>query len=275
LTLTGDPVISSSGLPILPDGALADMKRSDYLIVNASYGFIEHNTSKTRIAIQQAAKLAQTVVGLDTGPWLMAAAGLLSGKIATVHWDIFEDFAENFPLVDAQRLRVVQDDNRLTCAGAMSTFDLSLYIINKHLGNSSKVDIEAFFIHQESHNISQVPRQTARNPLLNKAVDLMHANIESPLSRDVLSRRLSCQAKTLDRRCLAEFGAPSGQIYRHIRLTAAQQMVTSTSLSILEVSLRSGFQNASAMTRAYKARFGVTPTQNRQSTRNVLSNSAL
>jgi transcriptional regulator GlxA family with amidase domain len=247
------------------------MQRSDYLILNSSYDFIEHDTQKTRIAIQQATKLAQTVVGLDTGPWIMAAAGLLSGKTATVHWDIFEDFAENFPLVDAQRLRVVQDNNRLTCAGAMSTFDLSLYIINKHLGNSAKVDIEAFFIHQESSNPSQIPRKTARSPLLNKALGLMHENIETPLSRNELSRQLSCQAKTLDRRCLAEFGAPSGQVYRHIRLSAAQQMVTSTSLSILEVSLRSGFQNASAMTRAYKSRFGVTPTQNRANMRGELS----
>ena len=86
-------VNSSSGLPILPDGALVDMKTSDYLLINTSYGFIEHNTPKTRVALQQAAKLAQTVVGLDTGPWLMAAAGLLSGKAATVHWDVFEDFA--------------------------------------------------------------------------------------------------------------------------------------------------------------------------------------
>lgn len=264
LTLTGDPVNSSSGLPILPDGALVDMKRSDYLIVIASYDFTTHDTPKARIALQKSAKLADTVVGLDTGPWIMAAAGLLTGKTATIHWDTFENFAESFPLVDAQRLRVVQDKNRLTCAGAMSTFDLSLFIINKHLGHSSKVDIEGFMLHSGSGSATQLPRKTARSPLLNKALDLMHENIESPLTRDELSYRLSCQAKTLDRRCLAEFGAPSGQVYRHIRLSAAQQMVTSTSLSILEVSLRSGFQNPSAMTRAYKSRFGVTPSENRK-----------
>lgn len=271
LTLTGEMVHSSSGLPILPDGALSDMTRCDYLIVNASYDYIQHDTPRTRVALQKTAKLADTVVGLDMGPWIMAAAGLLNGKTATVHWDIFESFAETFPLIDAQRKRVTQDKNRLTCAGAMSTFDLSLLIITKRLGESSKVDIEAFFIHQDSSTSTRQPRQTARDPLLDKALELMHANIETPLSRIDLARNLSCQPKTLDRHCINEFGAPAGQVYRHIRLSAAQQMTTSTTLSILEISLRSGFQNPSAMTRAYKARFGITPTQSRLNSNNTQS----
>lgn len=271
LTLAGEPVHSSSGLPILPDGALSDMTRCDYLVVNASYDYTKHDTPKTRVALQKAAKLANTVVGLDLGPWIMAAAGLLNGKASTVHWDIFESFAETFPLVDAQRKRVTQDKNRLTCAGAMSTFDLSLLIITNHLGQSSKVDIEAFFIHQDSPISAHQPGQNTRDPLLNKALDLMHANIETPLARNDLAQRLSCQAKTLDRHCIAEFGAPAGQIYRHIRLSAAQQMATTTPLSILEISLRTGFQNPSAMARAYKARFGVTPTQSRQNVRTTRS----
>lgn len=271
LTMTGELVNSSSGLPILPDGALSDMKRCDYFFVNASYDYVKHNTSKTRMEVQKAAKLADTVVGLDAGPWIMAAAGLLNGKSATIHWDILESFAETFPLVDANRKRVIQDENRLTCAGSMSAFDLSLLLITKHLGHSSKVDIEAFFIHQDSTLSTRQSGQNTRDPLLNKALDLMHANIEIPLPRIDLARRLSCQAKTLDRHFVAEFGATAGQVYRHIRLSAAQQMATSTPLSILEISLRTGFQNPSAMTRAYKARFGVTPTQSRLNPNNTLS----
>ncbi len=264
LTVDGQPVQSSSGLPILPDGALSDMKRCDYLLVNSSYDYENYDTARTRIGLQKAAKITQTVVSLDTGAWLLAAAGLLTGKTATIHWDVLESFADRFPSVKVVRKRVVEDKNRITCAGAMSSFDLSLFIISEHLGQSSKVDLEAFFMHQDTAVIANTRQQNARDPLVSKALDLMHNNMENPLCRTALAKQLSCQPKTLDRRSIAEFGVPMGQIYRHIRLTAAQQLVTSTPLSVFEISLRTGFQNPSAMTRAYKARFGVTPRENRK-----------
>ena len=265
LTVDGQSVQSSSGLPILPDGALPDMKRCDYLLVNSSYGYEKYDIAKTRIALQKAAKIARIVVGLDTGAWLLAAAGLLAGKTATIHWDVLESFADRFPSVNVERKRVVEDKNRISCAGAMSSFDLSLHIITKHLGESSKVDLEAFFMHQDTAVIAHKPQQNARDPLLNKALELMRNHMETPLCRTEMAKQLSCQPKTLDRRSATEFGVPLGQVYRHIRLSTAQQLVTSTPLSIFEISLRCGFQNASAMTRAYKARFGLTPTQNRHS----------
>ncbi len=264
LTIDGQSVQSSSGLPILPSGALSNMKRCDYLYVITSYDYIKHDTQKSRVALQKAAKLADAVVGLDTGAWLMAAASLLIGRSATIHWDIFDSFVERFPFINAKRKRVIEDNNRITCAGAMSSFDLSLFIISKHLGQSSKVDIEAFFMHRDASLTTYIPQHNTRDPLLNKALDLMHSQIENPLSRIELAKQLSCQAKTLDRRSIVEFGVTLGQVYRHIRLSAAQQLVTSTTLSISEISLRCGFHNPSAMARAYKARFGLSPRQNRQ-----------
>ena len=193
----------------------------------------------------------------------MAAAGLLDDKSATVHWDTFDQFAERFPLVNAERKRLTQDKNRYTCAGVMSAFDLALLLIVKYLGQSAKVDIEAFFLHQDAPLTAHQPQNSTQNPLLNKALNIMYNTIEKPLSRHALAQALSCQSKTLDRRCLAEFGVTANHLYRHIRLSAAQQMIVSTPLSIFEISLRCGFQNASAMTRAYKQRFGMSPTQSR------------
>ena len=53
----------------------------------------------------------------------MAAAELLEGRRATIHWDVLESFAEKFLNVDSVRQRVVKDGNRITCAGAMASFD--------------------------------------------------------------------------------------------------------------------------------------------------------
>jgi AraC family transcriptional regulator, carnitine catabolism transcriptional activator len=40
---------------------------------------------------------------MDTGAWLLAAAGLLAGRRATIHWDEMTAMAERFPEVEVTR----------------------------------------------------------------------------------------------------------------------------------------------------------------------------
>ncbi|MDG1521414.1 MAG: helix-turn-helix domain-containing protein, partial [Yoonia sp.] len=44
-----------------------------------------------------------------------------------------------------------------------------------------------------------------------------------------------------------------------LRLNLARKLVADTEQSIAEIASRCGYENASAMTRAFKAAFGVTP----------------
>ena len=100
LTLDGLSAASSSRLQILPDAALKDMAQCDYLCVVASYDYLKHDTASLRQALRQAARKCRTLVGLDSGPWLMASAGLLDGKRATVHWEMLDLFSERFLTTD-------------------------------------------------------------------------------------------------------------------------------------------------------------------------------
>jgi AraC family carnitine catabolism transcriptional activator len=74
-----------------------------------------------------------------------------------------------------------------------------------------------------------------------------------------LAKRAACPAKTLERRFRAQLGATPGQVYRHIRLTAARNLVVSTTLQVTEIALRCGYESPAALSRAYKARFGHPP----------------
>ena len=56
-----------------------------------------------------------------TGTWILAEAGLLDGRKATIHWENHDGLAEAFPEVDLFRSVFVHDGNRLTAAGAPAT----------------------------------------------------------------------------------------------------------------------------------------------------------
>ena len=268
LTLSGAVVESSSGMPVLPKAALLDAGGWDYLFVLASYGYQNHDSTLVRQALHRASLKAATVVGLDTAPWLLASAGLLDGRRATVHWDVIDSFAETFLSLDIEQRRVVYDGNRITCAGAMSALDLTLTLIAEHLGQAMRLDIAHLFMQPDTtrdrrqragQDDSQL-RDPPANRLIRDAVQVMRDTTETPLSLAQLAKVVSCPAKTLERRFKASLHAPPGKVYRHLRLSKAAQLIETTTLPVAEIALRCGYDSPSAFTRAFKARYGITPT---------------
>ena len=146
LCLSGDIVASSNELPVLPDTSLKKARSSDYLFIVASYDFRTHDTSECSRLLWESAAKYKFMVGLDTGPWLMASAGLLDGHGATLHWGTLDSFSERFLNVDTVRNRVVNDINKITCAGAMSGFDLTRSMIEEHLETSVALDVDSMLL---------------------------------------------------------------------------------------------------------------------------------
>lgn len=257
LTPDGAPVTSSSGMQVLPHAALGDMAPCDYLFVHASYGHEALNTAPMRRAITRAARQADVVVGLDAGPWLLAAAGMLEGRRATLHWDLIEPFGEAFLQVDVQRARMVRDGPVITCAGAMSALDLMLELIGDHLGTAGRLDVEDHVMHGSR---THAPDPQGRAPMIRRALALMRAHVEQPLALGALAAALSVQPRTLDRRFRAALGAPPGTVYRHLRLSEALKLLESTRLSVSEIAVRCGYESPAALARAMRRRYGRAPS---------------
>jgi len=192
LTLDGAAVHTSSGLPILPQGRLRDLGFVDYLFVLSSYQHRRHDAANTRKALRKAAGQCRVMIGLDTAPWLMAAAELLEGRRATIHWDVLESFAEKFLSVDSVRQRVVKDGNRITCAGAMASFDVTRQIIQSHLGNSMVLDIDALMLRDDPFPALQNAQSQPAGTPLQRALAVMQNNIERPLTLSQITQKIAC-----------------------------------------------------------------------------------
>ena len=81
-----------------------------------------------------------------TGAFLLAASGLLNGKIATTHVDSCSGFANAFPAVNLKSDKTLTEDGRLyTSGGATSTFHLLLHLVQKYCGKDMSVRIAKFF----------------------------------------------------------------------------------------------------------------------------------
>ncbi len=268
MTLDGRGVTSSSGLPVGAQSAL-EQGAGDVLLVISSYGFREMASARTLRGLRAAAGRFAVVAGLDTGSWLMAAAGLLDGRAATIHWDELELFRETFPEVRARRARVVRQGARWSCGGAMTAFELAGRMIGDDNGEALRLEVSALFMAGEAGvggtgaaggrvgGTDGAVRTASRS--VAAALALMRENLEEPLTIPHLARALGMRQRPLEERFRRELGAGPQQVYRRIRLEAARRFVERTELRIAEVALRCGYRDASAMTRAFRQEFGAPP----------------
>ena len=252
VVLGGQRVRSSSGLRLEADAQLADM-RGDILMVMPSYGFLTHANVTSSRALRAAARRFDILAGLDTGSWLLAEAGLLDGYRATIHWGELDRFSERFSDIDVQKEAVIYDRDRITCGGASTAFALAMQMIEKQHGAALRLRVEHLF------SGAYAQRPVRRGGIAARAVDLMRAHIEEPLPIAQLAQQLGRSQKHLEQQMLARLGAAPQVIYRRIRLERARQLSLDTTISVAEISVRCGYQDASAMTRAFRSEYGTTP----------------
>lgn len=255
---TGAPVQSSSGLRVTPDGA-SGIETGDVLVVMPSYGFLELDAPETLRALRSAATRHAKLAGLDTGSWLLARAGLLDGHQATIHWDELSRFEEAFPEVDARQERFVIDGNRITCSGAMAAYDLATALILADHGPLLSMEVAHLLMHRSEPGSAALPMKSKDN-LVNRVLSVMQNTLESPVLIKEIARQLGCSQKKIETRVQAELGITPQALYRRLRLNLARKLAAETQQSVAEITSRCGYENSSAMTRAFRTEFGVTPT---------------
>jgi transcriptional regulator GlxA family with amidase domain len=259
LTLDGGPVTSSSGLLVEPDAALRDGARGDMLFLLPSYGFRVLATPACLAALRAASRRYSVLAGFDTGSWLLAEAGLLTDRQATIHWQELEGFAERFPDVEVWRKRFVIDGDRITCGGAMAAFDLVNQLIAGHHGEALRLEVGFLFMHEGTvARVSDVSPAPRGGPV-QRAVGLMREHLEEPLPILEIARRVGQTQRCLEQTFQRDLGASPRTVYRRMRLLAARNLVGETDLPVAEIAVRCGYADPSAMTRAFTAEFGSPP----------------
>jgi AraC family transcriptional regulator, carnitine catabolism transcriptional activator len=257
LSVDGARVTSSSGLPVQPDGTLARHPGGDLLLVMPSYGFRDHATPATLRALRSAARRFGALVGMDTGAWLLAAAGLLGGRRATIHWDEMTAMAERFPEVEVVDARFVIDGDRITCGGVTTAFDLMLALIEARHGPMLRLEVAGLF--QPGARASGVPEPATGRRGVDRAVAAMRRSLEAPLPIARIAAEAGLSQRALEHAFRAALGRTPQAVYRSLRLREARRLVTGTGMSVAEIADRCGYADASAMTRAFRDEFAVAP----------------
>lgn len=260
LTENDDVVTSTSGLTVSPQGKIKTAEISELVILVGGDSFRD---GKRGSASQNMQTLLQgkTVIAADTGAWVLARAGLLNGRNATLHWQLLDEFAEDFPEVQVRSDRYVQDGRFWTCGTAAAALDLMLLFIRDHFGAAAAFDAGAMFLHDNSrrHGASY-PDQALSHavpPKLTKVVALMSETLETPVSIPILARRAHVSERSLRRLFWDALQTTPGRYYLRLRLSRARELLRFSSLEPGDIALRCGFASATTLMRSLRKDSGT------------------
>lgn len=217
-------------------------------------------------ALRAAHRRGALVVGLCTGTFVLAAAGLLDGRRATTHWRHAERLAERYPAITVDpSVLYVDAGDVLTSAGSAASIDLCLHVLRRLHGAETANAVARRMVvpphrsgGQAQYIESPVPTASEDDRL---AATLRWAleHLDEPLDVDMLAARASMSRRSFTRHVRAALGTTPLQWLIAQRVLLAQRLLETTDLPVEEVARRCGFGSAVAFREHFRRTVGTSP----------------
>lgn len=135
-----EPIQAFNGMKIIPDTTLEACSALDIVVIPGGKGRLTAMKSVTiKEFIQAQMKTAKYVTSVCTGAFLLAEAGLLTGKKATTYHTAFSEL-ESYS-VQVISAKVVQDGKIITAGGVSSGLELGFYLLKELFGSSLSQEV--------------------------------------------------------------------------------------------------------------------------------------
>lgn len=268
VTPDGQAVRGTSGLTLVPDGAIADVRGAiDTLVVAGGEGVYAAADDSELIAwLRGASRRARRTASVCTGAHLLAEAGLLDGRRATTHWAYCDRLAERYPRIAVERDPIfVRDGNVATSAGVTAGMDLALALIDEdHGARTALATARSLVLYMrrpggQSQFSAILAGQPARREPLRELQAWVIEHLDAALTVPELAARVHMSERNFARAFRAETGLTPAAYVEAARVERARRELETTDLGVDAVAARCGFGTVETMRRAFHRRVGVNP----------------
>jgi len=266
---TEDIMTCSNGVRFHVDMPLSELRREDVMILCGGVDVQKTATKRMLNWLRREARRGLRIGGLCTASWVLARAGLLDGKRATIHWENHDAFLEEFEEVTLTKSIFMIDGNRMTTAGGTASIDLMLSLIAADHGEKLANAVADQQIYstirtdQDTQRLSVPTRIGVRHPKLSQVIQMMENNIEEPISPSILAREVGMSTRQLERLFRRYLSRSPKRYYMELRLQKARNLLMQTDMTVINVALACGFASPSHFSKCYRAHYQTTPYRER------------
>ncbi|MBE1537678.1 GlxA family transcriptional regulator [Actinomadura algeriensis] len=248
----------------IPD--LDAVERADTVIVPNRPDPENEPAPAVSAAVRRAAARGARLVGLCTGAFALAAAGVLDGRRATTHWRWAGLFRERFPDVRLEPdVLFVDDGDVLTSAGSAAALDLCLHLVRRDHGAEIANAVSrrlVFAGHRDGGQRQFVERAVPDVPDASLAPVLAWARerLGGPLTVAGLAARAAVSPATLHRRFRAELGTTPLAWLTAERVALACRLIERGGPGLDAVARASGLGTSANLRAQMRRHTGLTPS---------------
>jgi len=274
------PVRSSCGVTVPPWEILPAPETFDYVVIAG--GLVRgHKYIDPAIYryIRAAVSSHVPLIGLCTGVFALAHAGVMDGYKCCVHWFHRAEFEQAFPGLDvrSETLYII-DRDRISCAGGPGATDLAAHLIAQRCGVArARKALSGLMIEKARDHPSPQPHAASNwiskinSELVRRAILVMERNSGEALSLAAICGYLQISENTLHRAFQKELELPPATFYRMLRLAHGHWDLLHTRKTITQIAIDCGFVDTSHFDRNYVRVYGNTPSQNRLGSNNPMT----
>ncbi len=263
---------TTGGLELTAPYGLEALARAGTVVVPTWRSISQAPPPEALEAIRRAHEEGARIIGLCTGAFVLAAAGLLDGRPATTHWMYAPTLAKRYPSVHVDpRELFVDDGDVLTSAGTAAGIDLCLHVVRTDHGTDAAAALarrlvvpprRADWQTGQRHMDRSLPEEIGADPLAEVvawALEHLHEqfDVEALAARAYMSRR------TFDRRFRSLTGSAPLQWLITQRVLQAQRLLETSDYSVDEVAGRCGFRSPVALRGHFRRQLGSSPASYR------------
>lgn len=265
----GVSVTCSAGVTLQVDMGLDEVGRNETILFCGGLSIKPAVTPRILNWTRREARKGMPIGGLCTATYLMAKAGLLDGKRATIHWENRESFIEDFPENEITTSIFTIDKNRYSSAGGTAATDLMLRLIANDHGTDLANSIADQLIYttirtdKDQQRLSIPTRIGVRHAKLSTVIKMMEGNLEEPISPAILAEDVGISTRQLERLFRRYLNRSPKRYYMELRLEKARNLLLQTDMSVINVALASGFTSPSHFSKCYRMHFSTTPYRER------------
>ncbi|MFJ9809147.1 helix-turn-helix domain-containing protein [Streptomyces sp. NPDC101158] len=271
--LCGPNAVQVGRFRLEPDHGLEHLSRADTVIVPGWADVDQEPPTELVDAVRQAHEAGARVASLCTGAFVLAAAGLLDGRLATTHWAHTQELARRHPRVTVDPdVLYVDNGGVLTSAGKAAAMDLCLHLVRLDHGSAVANTVARRLVvppHRDGGQAQFVttPVPAPGNHPLAGLFPWALQRLDQPLTVEDLARQARMSSRHLGRHFRSVTGTTPLQWLLAQRIRHAQELLETTEDTVDTIATATGMGTATTLRRHFARTVGVPPDTYRRTFR--------
>lgn len=210
------------------------------------------------------------IASICIGAFVLAASGLLDGKMCSTHWIAAKEFEKAFPKVNLVPQHIITDFEGLyTSGGAFSFQNLILYLIEKYESKEAAVWLAKILL-VDMHKPSQLPFMIFNGAHhhgdqgILKAQEIIEGQYESIEKVVDVADQVSIPKRSFIRRFKNATQLTPIQYLQKVKVEAAKKALEKTNLTVSEIMYEVGYNDMKSFRNLFKKETGISPLSYRR-----------